>query len=284
MAMHELICTEVWGGNGNISTDLVIPGLNGFLYSQSSEGHKGGDVYYATACSGGLVSRLYLADVTGHGEPVVRISHWMHDILRDIVNYEEPALVFNALNERVHEFGLDAMTTAASMTFNSIDRKLTVCYAGHPPMLVCPPGEGTWKPLDLESDRMENGEVRNLPLGVSERTEYRHARFPLDDGSRIFIYSDGLTETPNAERQLFGTDRLLSVLSAVAGKPLPDAARELIAAFTEHAGTDTPGHDDITFALLEVAPKRTAPLIVQVIGNKIRNLFKREENEPVGAT
>jgi serine phosphatase RsbU (regulator of sigma subunit) len=282
MAMHELICTEVWGGNGNISTDLVIPGLKGFLYSQSSDGHNGGDVYYATACSGGLVSRMYLADVTGHGEPVVRISHWLHDILRDMTDYKEPGLVLDALNRRVHEFGLEAMTTAASITFNSIERTLAVCYAGHPPVLICAPGENRWKPVDLESSTTASGAVRNLPLGVTENTEYTHAQVSLEDTTRIFIYSDGLTETPNANGELFGLIRLVAVLTEGIGKPVNDVAQAIAGAISEHAGTDTPAHDDITFALLEVTPKRSAPMMVQVIGNKIRNLFRHYEAEPVG--
>jgi sigma-B regulation protein RsbU (phosphoserine phosphatase) len=281
--MHELICTEVWGGNGNVSTDLVIPGLNGFLYSRSSEGHKGGDVYYATACSGGLVSRLYLADVTGHGEPVVRVSGWLHEILRDTLPYYEPTRVFDALNHRVHEFGLEAMTTAASITFNAVNRNLAVCYAGHPPALVRAPGEGRWKPLELKTSSAPHGEAENLPFGVSEQTAYHFSEFPLEDGTRIFIYSDGLTETPNASGQLFGVDRLIDVLSAGADKPVSAAAQDVAAAIAHHAGTGDPAHDDITFALLEVTPKRAAPVIVQVVGNKIRNLLKRTENEPVGA-
>jgi serine phosphatase RsbU (regulator of sigma subunit) len=282
MAMHELICTEVWGGNGNISTDLVIPGLKGFLYSHSSDGHKGGDVYYATACSGGLVSRMYLADVTGHGEPVVRISHWLHDILRDMTDYKEPGLVLDALNRRVHDFGLEAMTTAASITFNSIERTLAVCYAGHPPVLMCAPGQTDWKPIDLDPSTSENGEVRNLPLGVANGTEYGHTQVPLDDGTRIFIYSDGLTETPNVEGKLFGVDRLIQALTSGIGKSVDEAAHDIGSAIAEHAGTDAPTHDDITYALLEVTPKRSAPVMVQAIGNKIRKFFKQVEAEPAG--
>ena len=43
MSLHELICTEVWGGNGNVFADLVIPGLTGVIYSNACGGDKGGD-------------------------------------------------------------------------------------------------------------------------------------------------------------------------------------------------------------------------------------------------
>ena len=60
MPLHELICTEIWGGNGNIFADLHIPGLRGVIYSNACGGDKGGDVYYATACSSGLIGRCAL--------------------------------------------------------------------------------------------------------------------------------------------------------------------------------------------------------------------------------
>jgi sigma-B regulation protein RsbU (phosphoserine phosphatase) len=119
-------------------------------------------------------------------------------------------------------------------------------------------------------------------LGVANGTEYGHTQVPLDDGTRIFIYSDGLTETPNANGELFGLSRLVDVLTEGVGKPVNDVAQAIAAAISEHAVTDAPAHDDITFALLEVTPKRSAPMMVQVIGNKIRKLFKYFEAEPAG--
>lgn len=280
MEKHELICTEVWGGNGNIATDLVIPGLHGYLYSQSSDGHKGGDVYYATACSGGLVSRMYLADVTGHGEPVVQVSHWLHDILRDTIDYKAPNRVFAALNQRVHEFGLDALTTAASITFNAIDRTLAVCYAGHPPILTHTPGDDAWRSLDIPFAESRNGKAQNLPLGVSEGTEYVNGVTEVTDGTRIFVYSDGLTETPNQNGKLFGADRLLGSLTEGIGIPIAEAVQRVAGAVSEHAGTNDLTHDDVTFAMLEVTPRKSAPVVVQVIGNKFRSLFKSREPVP----
>lgn len=281
MDTRELICTEVWGGNGNIATDLVIPGLKGFLYSQSSEGHKGGDVYYATACSGGLVSRMYLADVTGHGEPVVQVSHWLHDILRDTIDYKEPSRVFDSLNRRVHAFGLEALTTAASLTFNGMDRTLTVCYAGHPPVLTCTPGENAWRPVEIPAAQTDSLQAWNLPLGVTEDAPYVNGRVPLEDGTRIFVYSDGVTETPGPSGELFGLNRLLDVLKAGNGSPVDAAATAVAAAVAEHAGSSNLTHDDVTFALLEVSPRRNAPFVLQVIGNRLRKLMQHRDTAPV---
>ena len=276
MPYHELVCKEVWGGNGNTFTDLVIPGLKGVLYSRSCEGRKGGDVYYATACSGGLVSRFCLADVTGHGEQVVRISEWLHDILRDIKDFREPERVFVAMNERVHQFGLEAMTTVASITFDSVAGEITVCYAGHPPALVYQPDRGTWETLDVKrSSRHAQGSAENLPLGVADRTTYTHQSMPLEEGSRIFLYSDGLTETPSANGDLWGTDRLVPVLAEGLSKPVPDAARDVMDALTRHAGTKDFTHDDITFTLLEVLPRSSSPMLVRVMRNKFRT-FRRQ--------
>src|SRR5690606_34806228 len=79
--LQELACAEVWGGNGAIRRRVVLPGLEGHVLSQPCGGGQGGDVYYVTACSMGLMTRVCLADVAGHGEAVSAMSRWLHTTL-----------------------------------------------------------------------------------------------------------------------------------------------------------------------------------------------------------
>jgi len=38
---------------------------------------RGGDIYYFGVCKGGIIARLAIADVTGHGEAVSEISQYV---------------------------------------------------------------------------------------------------------------------------------------------------------------------------------------------------------------
>ncbi|MDJ0783254.1 MAG: hypothetical protein QNJ22_14855 [Desulfosarcinaceae bacterium] len=77
----RLECRYVWGGIKNQDFDISAGRIMGSIYSASSEGAKGGDIYYLGACRGDEISRLAIADVTGHGEAVAEISQFVYEAL-----------------------------------------------------------------------------------------------------------------------------------------------------------------------------------------------------------
>src|SRR5262245_36486805 len=111
----RLVCSEVWGGNRPIHVPVDLPGVHGVLFSQPAEGGRGGDVHYLSVCGSGIMARMCLADVVGHGETVARISSEMHAELRRQMNWPDERRVFRGLNRRLHRIGIDAMTTAAAV-------------------------------------------------------------------------------------------------------------------------------------------------------------------------
>src|ERR1043165_8396643 len=69
--VRSLKCLEVWGGNGAVEETLELPGLSVWLHSMPLHNASGGgDVYYLSSCSHGVIARVALADVSGHGECV----------------------------------------------------------------------------------------------------------------------------------------------------------------------------------------------------------------------
>jgi hypothetical protein len=64
---------KVWGGNRATWSQFSVPGLDLWVHSEpfrSSDG--GGDVYYLSSCASGRITRILLADVSGHVAPDVR--------------------------------------------------------------------------------------------------------------------------------------------------------------------------------------------------------------------
>ena len=78
----RLECKELWGGIRNRNIEVSAGKIAGSIYSKSSEGGKGGDIYYFGVCKGDTISRLAIADVTGHGEVVSEISQYVYDSLK----------------------------------------------------------------------------------------------------------------------------------------------------------------------------------------------------------
>jgi sigma-B regulation protein RsbU (phosphoserine phosphatase) len=272
MPTQELICSEVWGSNGNADIDLVLPGLRGVLYSRACGGKKGGDVYYASACAAGVISRMCLADVAGHGEEVAQVGSWLHGTMRGTMGHHDSSKVFHALNKRASLFGLEALTTAVCLSYDMMSAELRFCYAGHPPALVLPKGATQWTELQVHD---EPSGVRNVPFGVSDTADFDTGQYILGEGDRLFIYSDGVIEAPDSAHALFGMDRLREALNESADDPIADLAREIESRLTRHTGAADFTHDDVTFVAIEAGPRALEPKLWHLLRNQSRKLARK---------
>ena len=62
-------------------------GLEAWIFSQPYQGEStGGDVHYLSLCVGGIVTRILLADVSGHGIKVDATSNILKKLLRRFMN------------------------------------------------------------------------------------------------------------------------------------------------------------------------------------------------------
>jgi serine phosphatase RsbU (regulator of sigma subunit) len=103
--------------------------------------------------------------------------------------------------------------------------------------------------LRAAGDRIEL-EATGMPVGLMEGAEFTLESIQLAPGDRVVIYSDGVTEAQNQNKEFFGKKRLYDLLKVHAGDScsrIHDAIQEGVAAFTEGA----PQSDDITLVVLE---------------------------------
>src|SRR5258708_2281837 len=84
---RHLQCMEVWGGSQQTSQGVEFGGLDAWVHSQPYGGARhGGDVYYASSCATGRISRLLLADVAGHGLKVASTAADLRTLMRRFIN------------------------------------------------------------------------------------------------------------------------------------------------------------------------------------------------------
>ncbi len=79
---QRIECKVIWGGIQNLDAEITAGKLIGSIYSTASEGSQGGDIYYFGVCRGDIITRLAIADVTGHGEAVSDVSQFVYDSLK----------------------------------------------------------------------------------------------------------------------------------------------------------------------------------------------------------
>ena len=78
----RLECKGIWGGIRNRDIEVSAGKVIGSIYSEACEGGRGGDIYYFGVCRGDIITRLAIADVTGHGEAVSEVSQYVYDSLK----------------------------------------------------------------------------------------------------------------------------------------------------------------------------------------------------------
>jgi len=265
----QLVCTEVWGGNRPIDAPVELPGLHGRIFSQPCSGGRGGDIHYLSVCDSGLVARLCLADVAGHGEAVSRVSTTIHRLLRRHINWPDQRRVLVKLNRQLERIGLQALTTAAAVTYYPPWRWLSVSYAGHPPAWLYRRSEDRWDLLVSRPGKRFGKRFANLPLAADADTVFTRTTVKVSEGDRLFVLTDGVLETPDAEGQLLGAERFEELLHRERHAPPAALADSIIDALRRRAGEAGLVHDDVTFLLMEVVPGPRGPSVWHAVKNRI---------------
>ena len=97
--------------------------------------------------------------------------------------------------------------------------------------------------------RSEDG-VRNPPVGVVPRCDFRQTDMRITPGERFLFYTDGVVEARNTAGEEYGTGRLMSVCEKHQGPPKNMASAVLgdIMKFSRNV----PQHDDITLVAVRI--------------------------------
>jgi sigma-B regulation protein RsbU (phosphoserine phosphatase) len=205
-------CMEVWGGNQLTARAVEFGGLDTWVYSKPyGKAHAGGDIYYASSCATGRISRLLLADVAGHGDSVASTAADLRTLMRRFVNRLDQTEFVRLLNQQFGELKKDAVfATAIVTTFFEPSRCLTVCNAGHPRPLLYRAAERQWRLLDREGTSAAAG-PSNLPLGLFGMTEYEQFDVEMEPGDWLLSYTDALMESHDADGEQLGEKGVLRI-------------------------------------------------------------------------
>lgn len=206
-------CMEVWGGSQLTSRGVEFGGLDAWVYSKPhGDSSHGGDVYYASSCATGRISRLLLADVSGHGISVAAPAADLRTLMRRFVNRLDQAEFVRLLNQQFGALSRDGMfATAVVATYFAPSRRLTICNAGHPRPLLYRAALRHWDLLTHE-ETARPAKPSNLPLGILNMTEYEQFDVELEPGDCVVTYSDALIESCDADGEMLGENGLLRIV------------------------------------------------------------------------
>ena len=214
-----------------------VPEITGMQFAASYRAalEVGGD-FYDFIPLGDQKLGIVLGDVAGKGIPAaLMMARLSSDVRFLALNENQPRDVVSKLNKKVCATSPEAFVTLIFGILDATSLTLTMANAGHCPPLLRKAGS-------KEIQQIED--CISLPLGALDSTEYIEMSYPLDAGDVLFIFSDGVTEAMNAQKDLYGFERLKSAMAQQGGEAqqVMDGILEDIRAFVG----DTKQSDDLT--------------------------------------
>lgn len=171
--------------------------------------HLGGDIFdYFFLDEQHLV--FYLLDISGHGLKAALPSISILNLLRSrrlgILNYYSPCEVLYHLNNNFQMTEKnDKYFTIWYGVLNVKTGNLTYCSAGHPPcVLLVENNQKKMNPICLKT--------LGLPIGMFPNIAYQNASINIGSLANLYLFSDGIYEVKNEQRDILGLDNFVELL------------------------------------------------------------------------
>ena len=211
------------------------------LYALMTPAKEVGGDFYDFYLTDERILNFVIADVSGKGIGAAMFMMRAMTELRNLTQANHSVSeVFGLANTALCE-GNDSnmFVTAWQGSLDPDSGKVSFANAGHNP------------PLILHADgRCEYLRTRGgFVLAGLEEMSYSTQSLSLEPDDVLFLYTDGVTEAANANRELYGEERLLQALSACRGmkeKEICESIKADVDAFTAGA----PQSDDMTMLAL----------------------------------
>lgn len=196
-----------------------------------------------------------IADVSGKGVPAALFMVKAMTLLKSaaLADPEEgPAAILEVVNRQLCEGNDDNMFVTTWMGILTIaDGSLVSSSAGHEYPVFYRKKHDHFK---LEKD------LHGLGLGAYEGTTYKDARWTMDPGDMLFLYTDGVPEANNKDEKMYGADRMLEGLTESWSETAKawdedqnhlELFLRLMRKHVDDFAGDQPQFDDITMLCLE---------------------------------
>lgn len=215
-----------------------VPGLRIATSYLPSE-QAGGDYYDFFELPGGRLGIL-IADVSGHGPAAATVMAMLHAIIHAYpgdAGQVTPAEIVAFVNRQLSSANVDGtFATAIVALFDPASRELRYACAGHPPARHVVAGDSGVRVRALDGEAA-------LPLGITDELRVPEHRVIFGPGEHVVLFTDGITESFNSDREILGVDGLDRALAGTQPADGPQAVIDIIhASVLRHTGQQ--GRDD----------------------------------------
>ncbi len=220
-----------------------IPEVNGWSFAVHWQPARevSGDFYDFIPFPNGQWA-LVVGDVTGKGVPAALMMATTRALLRGAVRpSSSPGQVLESVNNLLQpDMPPKTFVTVLYAILDPLTGQLRYANAGH----------------DLPYQRTERGvcqlRATGVPLGLMPGIQYQDQESFIAPGDMLLLYSDGLVEAHNPNREMFGQPRIADITAQASTGPI--LIRSLLSELAAFAGLNWEQEDDITLVSIQRNP------------------------------
>ena len=226
----------------------------------------GGDFYDSFFLEDGSVCAA-IGDVSDKGVSAALFMAMAKTLLRDSLKQGmSPAAAMERVNGELCQSNPEGMfVTTFVLVLNPATGELRFANGGHNPPLLLRQDGAEWLSCDP-----------GIALGLFEDTGIENGQLRLEPGEGILLYTDGITEAVNAEKQFFSPERLQTLLAEGAARNSRETVETVKAAVADFVG-DWEQFDDMTLLALyrwtEPVEKLPLPVSLQALATVKATVF-----------
>ena len=183
-----------------------------------------------------------VADVSGKGVPAALFMAMSKILIKSrATDDRDPAKVIARVNDELGEDNPECMfVTVFLAVLNLCTGELEFTNAGHNPPLI----------RKASGEVEVVGDLHGPVAGVMPGEDYGQSTLQLESGDVLLVFTDGVTEAMDVDKNLYGDDRLFDVMKAVpdsSAQAVVNSVNESVEAFA--VGTEQA--DDITMIAVQ---------------------------------
>ena len=189
---------------------------------------------------------VMLGDVTGHGIGAALLMASARSLLRNNIryfNFDLSKILYEFNNEMTRDTDPDKFITLYIGVLQDEKRSITYALGGHDPAI--------W--YRESADKFEELGSLGVPIGFVPDMNFEQAGpVQLASGDVIVIGTDGIWEAPNESGEMFGKERLKSVIRRSKKESAENICQAVVEAVLDFSHPQTQD-DDITVVVVKVS-------------------------------
>ena len=225
-----------------IQQTLVPQGLHDYPHFSITGVYRpcdevGGDYFDVFPLPDGRIA-LLIADVAGKGLGAALLTTMLQGALSGMTLGVDPVMVFNHLNQFLCNRAAVGRCATMFLGLLDPDGALEFVRAGHPTPLLLRQGE--------VSELYSTG---TIPIGLLENEVFASSHIQLEAGDTLLLYTDGVTEAEDKDRNLYQDGRLKEALGQHQDSSLKTLLDEILSAVEKFSGSASQS-DDVTLLVV----------------------------------